>query len=94
MMIKLAVMSKCAAVVSHFDSHDGATEQYRRHHLIQHDQGHTKCPWTPPSGNYLLHIAPAAPRATANKQQSTNTPTLLAILMAIVMRWYNTACIT
>jgi hypothetical protein len=90
-MTKLAVTSKCATVAGHFNSHGGATEQYRRHHLIQHDQGHTKCPWTPPSGNYLLHIAPAAARATANKQQSKNTPTLLAILMTIAMRRYDAA---
>jgi hypothetical protein len=31
------------------------------------------------------------PGQQANKQQSTNTPTLLAISMAMVMRWYNTA---
>ena len=33
------------------------------------------------------------PGQQTNKQQSTNTPTKLAILMAIVMRWYNTVCI-
>ncbi len=33
------------------------------------------------------------PGQQANKQQSTNTPTKLAVLMAAVVRWYNTACI-
>jgi hypothetical protein len=35
-----------------------------------------------------------SPGQQANKQQSTNTPTLLAILMAMAMRRYVTACIT
>jgi hypothetical protein len=44
-----------------------------------HVQGYSGSHWTPPLGNYLLQIAPAAARAQANKQHSTNTPTLLAI---------------
>jgi len=43
-----------------------------------------------PSGNYSLRIAPAATRVTINKTMMQNTPTLLAILMAIAMRQYNT----
>ncbi len=34
---------------------------------MQQFQGHTRCPWKPPSGNYLLRIALAAARATINK---------------------------
>ncbi len=34
------------------------------------------------------------PGQQANKQQSTNTPTKLYVLMAIVMRRYDTTCIT
>jgi hypothetical protein len=63
----------------HLDSHGGAMEQYRWHRPMQNDQGHTKCPWTPPLNDYSLHIAPAATRATANKTTFTNAPTLLAI---------------
>ncbi len=33
------------------------------------------------------------PEQQANKQQSTNTPKKVAMLMAVVVRWYNTACI-
>jgi hypothetical protein len=51
----------------HFDCHGGAPEQYIRHCLMQHVQGYPGCHWTPPLGNYLLRIAPAATRATANK---------------------------
>jgi hypothetical protein len=34
------------------------------------------------------------PGQKANKQQSTNTPTLLALVMTMAMRRYNTACIS
>ncbi len=48
-------------------------------------------PLTPPLGNYLLRIAPVTARGQqANKQQSTNTPTKLAVLMAMVMHQYVT----
>jgi len=44
----------------------------------------------PTLGDYLLCIAPAATRVTANKTKMQNVPTLLAILMAIAMWWYYT----
>jgi len=53
---------------------------------MQRDQGFTGSHWTPPSGNYLLHIAPAAARATINTTIMEHVPTLLAVLMVIAMR--------
>ena len=41
---------------------------------------------------YVLPQRP--PGQQANKQQSTNTPKKVAILMAMVMRWYVTARIS
>ena len=61
---------------------------------MQHDQGFTGSHWTPPLGDYLLRIAPAAARATANKTMIQHVPTLLAISMAVAMRRYNTAHIS
>jgi hypothetical protein len=55
---------------------------------MQHDQGFTRSHWTPPSGNYLLRIAPAAAKATAIKTKVQNVSTLLTILMAIAVRRY------
>jgi hypothetical protein len=52
-------MSECTSSVSRFDGHGGAPEQYRRHRPMQH--------WMLPLGDYLLRIALAAARATANK---------------------------
>jgi hypothetical protein len=44
----------------------------------------------PPSGNYLLCIAPAAARVTENKRTIKKFPLLLAIPMAVAVCWYNT----
>ncbi len=77
--------------MGHFDGHGSAPVPYEAHHPMQHDQGFTESPWTPPSGNYLLCIAPAAARATINTTKMQHVPTLLAILMAITMRRYYTA---
>jgi hypothetical protein len=93
-MTKLPMTSKCTSVAAHFEGLADAPEQYRRHRPMRHVQGYLGSHWTPPSGDYSLHIAPVAARAQANKQQSTNTPTLLAVLMAMAMRRCNTARIS
>jgi hypothetical protein len=48
----------------------------------------------PPLGDYSIHIAPAAARATANNRKMKYEPTLMAVSMAIAMRQYYTARIT
>ena len=60
---------------------------------MQHDndQGFTRSHWMPPSGNYLLCIAPEATRATAiNTTMMQHVPTLLAVSMAVAMLRYYT----
>jgi hypothetical protein len=57
--------------LGHFKCHGGLPVQYEVHCLMQHVQGYSGSHWMPPSGNYLLHIAPAATRATANKTTTT-----------------------
>jgi hypothetical protein len=68
-----------------------ALEQYRWHHPFQHVKKYPGNHWMLPSGNYSLHIAPAAARATANRTMMKKWPTLLAILVAVAVRKYNTA---
>ncbi len=58
---------------------------------MQHVQGYSGSHWMPPSGDYSLHIAPAAAKATANKPTMYHVPTLMAISVVIAMRWYYTA---
>jgi hypothetical protein len=72
-------MSKCTSVSCQFDGHTDAWVQGCLLRPVQHVQGYTGSLWTPPLGNYLLHIAPAATGQQANKQQSTNTPKKVAI---------------
>jgi hypothetical protein len=61
---------------------------------MQQIQGYTRCPWKPPSGDYLLRNTPATTRAQANKQQSTNTPKKVAMFMAAAVHQCNTMRIT
>jgi hypothetical protein len=70
-MTKLMMMNKCTPSASRFDGHGGAPGQYRRHCLMRHVQGYSGSYWTLPLGDYLLHIAPAAARATG-KQTTIN----------------------
>jgi hypothetical protein len=66
-MTKTTMTSTCSSVEGRFDGHGSPPVQYKAHHPMQHVQGYSRSHWTPPSGDYLLHIAPAAARATANK---------------------------
>jgi hypothetical protein len=68
---KLLMTIKCTSSAGHFDGHGGPPVQYEDDCQMQHVQGYTGSHWTPPSGNYLLRIAPAAARATG-KQTTMN----------------------
>jgi hypothetical protein len=59
-MTKSMMTNKCTSIAGHFNSHDGALVQNKVHLVMQHVQGYTGSHWMPPSGNYLLGIAPAA----------------------------------
>ena len=85
--------NKCTSIAGHFDGHAKALKQYMRHCPMQHVHDYTGSHYMPPLGNYLLHIAPVAARATANKTIITNVPTLLGVLMAVTVQRYNTVCI-
>ena len=82
--------NKCTSITGHFDGHVRALEQYRWHCPMRHVQGYPGSHWTPSPGNYLLHIAPAAARAIANKTTMKKWTNLVAILMAAAVRRYNT----
>jgi hypothetical protein len=70
-MTKSTMTSKCTSVAADFEGLADAPEGYRRHRPMWHVQGYLGSHWTPPSGNYLLRIAPAAARATG-KQTTIN----------------------
>jgi len=86
----VAVANKCPSSADHVDGYGEALKQYMRHRPMQHVQGYTGSHWMPPLGDYLLRIALAAARATANKTTIYYIPTLMAILVVIAMQWYYT----
>jgi hypothetical protein len=67
LMTKSTMTNKCTLSSGCLDGHSSAPEQYRRHRLMRHVQGYSGSHWMPPSGNYLLRIAPAAARATGKE---------------------------
>jgi hypothetical protein len=70
-MAKSSMTIKCNLSAIRFDGLGGPPVQYKAHCLMQHVQGYSRSHWTPPSGDYSLHIAPVAARATANKMTTT-----------------------
>ena len=86
-----AATSECASVAGHFDGHAEALKRYMRHRPMQHVHSFTGSHWTPPLGNYSLRIDPSAARAAINSMMMQHVLTLLAVLMAIAMRWYYSA---
>jgi hypothetical protein len=71
-MIKSTMTNECASVAGRFDGHADMLKQCTWHHPMQQIQGHTKCPWKPPLGDYLLRIAPAAAKGD-NQQNNIQT---------------------
>jgi hypothetical protein len=66
-MAKMTITSKCTCVVAHFEDLADAPVLCGVQCPMQHIQGYTRSLWTLPLDDYLLCIALAAARATANK---------------------------
>jgi hypothetical protein len=66
-LAKSLMMIKCPLSAGRFDGHGGPPVQYEVHLLMEHIQVYTKSQGMLLSGNYLLCIAPAATRSTANE---------------------------
>jgi hypothetical protein len=67
MMAKSSMTIKCTLSAIRFDGHGGLPVQYEVYCPMYHVQGYSRSHSMPPAGNYLLRIAPAAARATANE---------------------------
>ena len=61
-------MNECTYIAGHSDSHDGAIVQYRGHRPMQNVQGYSGSHWTPPLGDYSLHIAASTRTAILSKE--------------------------
>jgi hypothetical protein len=64
-MRKSTMTLKCTSIVANFEGLANALEQYRWHCPMQHVQGYYQSHWMLALGDYSLHIAPAAARATS-----------------------------
>ena len=82
--------SKCTLSAGCFDGHGGAPEQYRWHRPMRHVQGYSGSHWALALATTRSVLPQRPPGQQANKQQSTNTPKKVAMLMAAVVRRYNT----
>jgi hypothetical protein len=76
-MTNSKMTKKCTSIVGCFDGHGSAPGQYRWHCPMRHVEGYLGSHWTPPLGNYSLHIAPEATRETC-KQTTINKYTYYA----------------
>jgi hypothetical protein len=89
--VKIDNAKQYTTVAAPFDSHDDAPVQCHVHCPMEGVRGFTRSPWTPSLGEYLLGIIPADNGVACKKKTTKRAPYLLAILMAVVVRWYDTA---
>jgi hypothetical protein len=77
--------NKCTSFAGRFDGPTDAPWQCQVHRPMDEVQGFGRSHWKPPLSKYLLCIAPAAIGVTYKTMTIKNTPTLLAIPMAMAM---------
>jgi hypothetical protein len=87
---KLMMTNKCTSVVARFKGLVDAPEQNRRHRLMRHVQGYSGSHWTPAQATTCSVLPQRLPGQQANKQQSTNIPKKVAVLMAMATHRYVT----
>ncbi len=75
---------------SRFNARVDAPARHRRYRPIEGVQGFTQSHWTPPSGEYLLRIAPDGQRVRMPLKKYKKVPYLSAVLLALSMRRYVT----
>ncbi len=91
MMAKLSMMNKCTSTAGHFG---GAPEQYRQHCPMRMSRATPEATGCRHRATTCAVLPQWPPGQQANKQQLTNTPTKLPVLMAMAMCRYVTGCIT
>jgi hypothetical protein len=92
--VKINDGKQYTTIATRFHGRDDAPVQCRVHCPMEVVQGFTRSHWTPPLGKYFLRIIPADNGVACKKKTTKKAPYLLAILMAVVVRRYNTVHIT
>ena len=82
---------KCTSVAGHFDGLADTPVLHQAHRPMEGVQGFIRRHRNLSSGDYLLRFAPAAAMVSIKKTTTKSAPTLLAVSMALVVRWYDTA---
>jgi hypothetical protein len=88
--VKIDDAKQYTTVATCFDGRNDAPVQCRVHRPMEGVQGFTRSHWMPPLGEYLLCIIPADNGVACKKKMTKRAPYLLAILMAVVVRRYDT----
>jgi hypothetical protein len=89
-MTKLLMIINCTLSAIRYDGHGGLPVQYKAHCPMQHVQGYSGATGCRHQATTHSLLPQRLPGQQANKQQSTNTPTKLAVLIAMAMRRYIT----
>jgi hypothetical protein len=89
--VEINIAKEYTTIATCFYGRDDALVQCRIHCPMEGVQGFTRSHWTPPLGKYSLRIIPADNGVACKKKTTKKAPYLLAILMAVVVRRYNTA---
>jgi hypothetical protein len=90
---KAMMTNECTSSDGHFDGHGGGQCNTKRITQCNMSRATPEATGHQHRATTCSVLPQQPPGQRANKQQSTNTPTKLAILMAMAMRRYVTACI-
>ncbi len=92
--VKIDDAKQYTTIATRFDGCNDVPVKCRVHLSIEGLQGFNRRHWMPTSGKYSLRIIPADNRVACKKKMTKRAPYLLAILMAMVVRRYNTTHIS
>jgi hypothetical protein len=90
-MIKSMMMNECAYAAGHFNGHADPLKQWTWHCPMQQSRATLDAPGSRHRATTCSVLPQQPPGQQANKQQSTNTPKKVALVMVMAMRWYVTA---
>jgi hypothetical protein len=92
-MTKSTMTSKCTSIAARFEGLADAPEQYNGIAQCGMSRATSEATGCHHRATTCSVLPQRPPEQQANKQQSTNTPKKVAMLMAAAVRRYNTLCI-
>jgi hypothetical protein len=92
-MKKSTMTNKCTLSAGRINGHSGAPERYRQHRPMWISRATLEATGCCHQATTCYVSPQRLPGQQANQQQSSNTPKKVAVLMAMAMCQYVTACI-